>query len=263
MSVGIYLWFLTLLWASRASPAACWAAVLVLSMRCWSCSPMELLAMAFTTVNGSAEKTTTPASYPHYPHTENFWRKTRAHNIVPIAKFGCQRYAEIGTVHALLVHYNPDIWNQLRNILCNWQKSKLGHTLHPKWEQNWSACIPPAMLLYTEVVACFADAIWTHYEQPLPSHPWKNSASAKRKPHNVVDSWTLKYPRLKQPTIDRYSHLQDFIKNLQKQQHYKSQLKILPCRRNQDSEKLHSAERNLAPGAWNSTHSEVKKLPPL
>lgn len=125
MSVGIYLWFLTLLWASRASPAACWAAVLVLSMRCWSCSPMELLAMAFTTVNGSAEKTTTPASYPHYPHTENFWRKTRAHNIVPIAKFGCQRYAEIGTVHALLVHYNPDIWNQLRNILCNWKKTKL------------------------------------------------------------------------------------------------------------------------------------------
>lgn len=72
------------------------------------------------------------------------------------------------------------------------------------------------MLLYIEIVACFADAIWTRYQQPLPSHPWKNSASAKSKPHNVVDSWTLKYPRLKQPTIDRYSLYQDFTKNLQK-----------------------------------------------
>lgn len=54
---------LALFWALREFPAARWAAVFVASIRCWSCSPIELFAIAFTIVNGNAEKSTTPANY--------------------------------------------------------------------------------------------------------------------------------------------------------------------------------------------------------
>lgn len=43
---------------------------------------------------------------------------------------------KIGTLQALLADCNLDVWNQLRNILCNLKKTKLGHILQPKWEQN-------------------------------------------------------------------------------------------------------------------------------